>query len=375
MPSYEKSKSSGLWSCRFRALGNDNLIHQYRLSGFQTKQAARFAYEDWTAEAEHKRTAPAVPTVQAAPDPNEITVADLCRKYLAYQKTRVRESSYLTQVNKADVRIIPFFEKIAVNQATPTVIQEWMESVGDLSFSYRLSLFRFLKAACSYGVDYLGTADFLKKIKPPRNTERKKEMTVWSPEQFAKAIEYETDETYKMFYTFLYLTGVRRGEALALTWKDIDLKAGTVRINKSLTIKQQGGGWKITQPKTESSIRTIGMPSVLTDRLKSFRKRREHNAFVFGNGDHPILTEAIRRHLLACAKAAGLPEIRLHDLRHSHASMLISAGVPITAVSKRLGHSNIEQTLSTYSHMMPSDEIVLMRALENEKIGTFFSTK
>ena len=358
-----------MWSVRFRAVNKDNMIHQHRLSGFQTKQAARFAYEDWMADKERARTAP------AAPDPNEITVADLCRKYLAYQKTRVRQSSLITQEAKAKTRIIPFFEKVTINAATPEIVQAWMETVGDLSYSYRLSLFRFLKSACSYGVDYLGTADFLKKIKAPRNTERKKEMAVWSPEQFTRAMEFEKDEVYKMLFTFLYLTGARRGEALALTWKDIDLKAGTVRINKSLSVKQAGGGWNITQPKTSSSIRTIGMPKTLIEAVATFKVGRERNAFVFGRGDRPILTEAIRRHLLACARSAGLPEIRLHDLRHSHASMLISAGVPITAVSKRLGHSNIEQTLSTYSHIMPNDEVILMRALESEKIGGFFGTK
>ena len=208
------------------------------------------------------------------------------------------------------------------------------------------------------------TVSFKKRIpyKPPRNTERKEEMKVWEPRELFLAMEQEPDPVYRMFYIFLYFTGCRRGEGLALQWSDIDLTEKTVRINKSLTVKTEKQ-YAITLPKSPSSVRTIPMPDFLVEQLTKY-KTTANGDYVFG-GDRPILTEAVRRHLHSDAKKAGVPEIRIHDLRHSHASLLISHGVPITAISKRLGHSTVQQTLQTYSHMMPTDEIVLMNALNS----------
>ena len=356
MPSYEKNAASGLWSCRFREMGEDNTIHQKRLSGFKTKREAQFAYEDYIKAEEQRKAA-----LNASPN-ERITVDELTRAYLAYQKTRTRESSYYTEKSKAEKRVIPFFVGIKIANATPVLIQKWMETLGGISFDYRLGLYRFLKAVCAYGVDYYETADFMRKIKPPRNTERKEEMKVWEPRDLFLAMEQEQDPVYRMFYIFLYFTGCRRGEGLALQWNDIDLIAKTVRINKSLTVKTEEQ-YAITATKNQSSVRTIPLPDILVNELIKYRDTVQGD-YVFG-GDRPILTEAIRRHLHSDAKKAGVQDIRIHDLRHSHASLLISRGVPITAISKRLGHSSVQQTLQTYSHMMPTDEIVLMNALNS----------
>lgn len=367
MPSYEKSKSSGLWSCRFREMGADKIIHNMRLSGYKTKREAQFAYEDYIKEADERRRLADV--ASRATSQNEITIADLCRKYLSFQKSRVKESSYVTFCYKAEGRIIPFFQKIRICDATPDTIQQWLEYLGDVSYTYKKDLYRLLYAICHYGMDYFDTADFMRKVRPPRNTERKKEMQVWSVEQFYMAIEHEENAQFRALYVFLYFTGCRKGEALALEWRDIDLSSGVVTINKNMTIKTGGAGYKITSTKNEYSDRKIKMPPVLVDELIRHRKTCGKQRFVFG-GDAPLMTEAVRRHLIADAQAAGLEPIRIHDLRHSHASYLISCGVPITAVSKRLGHSTVQQTLQTYSHVMPDDQTVLDNALKAIKIGT-----
>ena len=361
MPSYEKSAASGLWSCRFREMGADNAIHNKRLSGYKTKREAQFAYEDYIKNEDARKRAIAE-SMPKPPDPNEITVAYLCRKYLDFTRSRVRESTYLTQKNKAEKRLIPCFENIKINQITPLIVQNWIDSLRDFSFAYQKDLFRILRASCSFGVNYLDTNDFMRRVKPPRNTQRSQEMTVWSPEQFSSAMSKEPDEIYRTLYWFLFLTGCRKGEALALSWHDIDLAAGRVKINKSVTIKTTAGKYAITNPKNESSKRTISLPIYLVALLNEYKKQHGDQAFVFG-GDNPLPEENIRRHLRNDAQAAGLPLIRIHDLRHCHASMLISSGVPITAVSKRLGHATVKQTLETYSHMMPSDEYVLSATL------------
>lgn len=364
MPSYEKNAESGLWSCRFREMGADHMIHNKRLSGYKTKRQAQFAYEDYIKNEEARKSSVITPK---PPDPNEITVSDLCRQYLDFQRSRVRESTFLTQKNKADTRLIPFFENVKINQINPLIVQKWIDSLREFSFAYQKDLFRILSASCAFGVDYLETADFMRRVKPPRNTQRTPEMTVWTAEQFKAAMIHEKSGTYRALFWFLFLTGCRKGEALALSWNDIDLSNGTVKIKKSVTIKTTAGKYAITNPKNESSNRTISIPVALVGLLTDYKKEHGDQAFVFG-GENPLPEENIRRHLRNDAQDAGLPLIRIHDLRHCHASMLISSGVPITAISKRLGHATVKQTLETYSHMMPSDDYVLNSALNRIKI-------
>jgi integrase len=178
---------------------------------------------------------------------------------------------------------------------------------------------------------------------------------------------------YALLFTFLYTVGCRRGEALALGWSDIDYKKGTVRITKSITFKSskkaEGDRYEITTPKNKGSVRTVTVPPFLLDLLREANKNGA-GAFLFG-GDAPLPATSIERHLTACATAGGVKRIRVHDLRHSCASYLIHAGVSIVAVSRQLGHTDIEQTLNTYSHMLPDDREQVRSNLQalGEKIG------
>lgn len=188
-------------------------------------------------------------------------------------------------------------------------------------------------------------------------SKRKKEMLVWSREEFDRFIKFVDDETDNCLFRFLYVSGCRKGEALALGFDDISLEKGTVSINKNLSVKTKGKPYDITTTKNSSSDRTIEMPrSLLVDMLKL---RRFGSRFVFG-GDEPLADTSLRRRFHEYIELAGLPKIRLHDLRHSCTSYLISNGIPIVAVSKRLGHANVTQTLNTYSHMLPSDSAKIL---------------
>lgn len=197
--------------------------------------------------------------------------------------------------------------------------------------------------------------------------EIKKEMDFWTFDEFQKFISViENDETYKTFFEALYVTGCRRGEMLAIGRNDIDENANILSISKSITIRADGAPWKITTPKNKYSVRKIYIPHSLAVRMVALEEKH-HGTFVFG-GDEPLRPTSIDRNMRKYVDKAGVKRIRVHDLRHSCASYLISKGVSILAVSKRLGHATTQQTLNTYSHMMPSDQQYLEGILNEMQI-------
>ena len=180
----------------------------------------------------------------------------------------------------------------------------------------------------------------------------KEEMPVWSPEQFKKFQEH-CDPAYLPYFTFLYWTGCRRSEALAVC-KD-DVKGNRVRINK--TIKHFKNGF--LPLKNDASERVI----TVDEETLAMMDLEHADPFVFGETRSlPITT--IQRKFVEATQAAQLPPIRIHDLRHSHATVLINNGANIVAISKRLGHASINQTLKTYSHLLQKSDDELMNIIK-----------
>jgi len=376
VPSYEKNKSSGLWSCRFREKDDNGVNHQKRLSGFPTKRAAQYAYEDYIKTEDERRAAKIAEQEANKPQaPLPITFDELVEKFLAFQKPRVKDTSFYA-INKNLAKITPFFSGMAAKDITPLKILEWMDTVSEYSFTYRKNMLTQLSTVFNYAEKYYDIQNVVKKVDRPRNLEAKKEMLVWSPEEFTKMIAKVSRRDYAELYRFLYLTGCRRGEALALTWEDIDLERKTATISKSVAFKPiNNKPYQITTPKNAGSNRTISLPDQLVQSMTEYRewqksvceKNNRTASFVFGYED-PLPSTSIKRYMTQAANEAGVKRIRIHDLRHSCASLLIHKGVSIVAVSRRLGHTSIEQTLNTYSHMMPDDQTAILNALNSLEI-------
>jgi integrase len=163
-------------------------------------------------------------------------------------------------------------------------------------------------------------------------------------------------------------SGCRVGELLAMQWSDVDFEKGTVEVRRS--VSQTGGKNVIKEPKSRSGRRTITLPVFAVEALREHRKAALAAGLiaspVFCTGVGTILGKSnVRREFAAVVKLAnangvGIPSnIRFHDLRHSHASVLIASGASITAVSRRLGHADITITLKAYAHLMPDDDAKL----------------
>lgn len=353
MASYTQNKSSKLWSVRFRETTDGKTV-QKRLSGYKTKKEAIAAYELYKLNTQAEKPK----------DEEKILFAVLAEAYLNYEKSRVKESSYYDIERKIRKHIIPYFGKFAVNDIKPINVLGWQETLSEYSYSHRSGLRTYLSSILKYGERYHDTLNVMNKVEPMRNPDIKTdEVHYWTKEQFEKFIDCVDEEAYSVFFRFLYISGCRKGEALALTWSDIDLQNGIVNISKNITKKVAGASYAVTTPKNKSSVRKINIPPSFCVELAEYKSKNKMSEFVFG-GERPFPERTIDRRFASACKLAEVPKIRIHDLRHSCASLLISEGVSIVAVSKRLGHKNVEQTLNTYSHMMPNDVTRIIEILD-----------
>jgi integrase len=196
---------------------------------------------------------------------------------------------------------------------------------------------------------------------PPRSTGR--EMSTWTAERVAELLAHVRDDRLYAAWLTLVTTGLRRGELLGLAWKDVNFTDARLSIRRSLVLV--GGVPQVLQPKTKRSRRTVPIPDETVAALKAHRAAQLQERLALGpgysDGDlvfaredgtalHPdTFSEHFQRH----AKAAELPPIRVHDLRHTFATLALEAGIPAKVVSVNLGHAGVGITLDTYSHIVP----------------------
>lgn len=185
------------------------------------------------------------------------------------------------------------------------------------------------------------------------------EMRFLTPPEIGRLLA-ATPEPWKPLVTLFLATGLRYSEAVGLRMGDVDLMDGTVRITRALH-HGPGGVHFYEDPKSELSARTVTIPKEVCLALAPAAGLKERDELLFCMDSGAALTRTFRQNTWPrIVKAAGLGRCRIHDLRHTHAAMLISANVPLTAVQRRLGHSSIKVTSDLYGHLMPAvDEGIL----------------
>ncbi len=200
---------------------------------------------------------------------------------------------------------------------------------------------------------------------PPRG--QAPEMKVWNAEELRTFTRCTSSHRWAGVWVLMATTGMRRGEVLGLRWTDVDLEAGTVAIRS--TRIRYGQTISTSTPKTARGNRTIAIGPATVAALKAWKKSQTEDRLLMGAGwqdrDHLVVTavdgsapnpEAFSDLFKDLAAAAGLPPIRLHDLRHSYATAALAAGVPVKVVSQRIGHADVSVTLKVYAHVMPGDD-------------------
>lgn len=332
---------------------------QVRLNGFTTKREAEEGYYNYLHSS-------------SKPKQEIITTQILFEKYKHFISTNLKPASVKSACDVIRLYVLPEFADKDIKKITTEDIEKWQENIikKGFHFKYKSKIYCGFCAMLNYAIkhNYL-ESNVVNRVGNFKNNEPKKEMLFWTEEEFIKFYKVIDDTLWKAFFSFLYFTGCRKGEALALNWKDIDFKEKLVTINKSINRKGlEGATFEVTTPKNRASYRKILLPDKLIEILKDYKKYCEkldgfnENMFVF-YGSSPLVEQTIRRRMNEYSDLAGVKHIRVHDLRHSHASLLINKGQNILIVSQRLGHSDITQTLNTYSHLMPNKQKEIIGAL------------
>jgi integrase len=222
-------------------------------------------------------------------------------------------------------------------------------------------LHRALGHAATWGVVAQNVATL---VSPPSVPEG--EITILTEEQIGATLRHLEGRTLRPIVSFLLGTGARRGEALALRWKDLDLDKGMVRIERSL--EQTKGGLRFKEPKTRKGRRNIAISPWLVAELRAHRTRQQERRLSLGMGRAPEDSVVFARwdgstrspHWLtqkfALAMAALKIDCTLHGLRHTHVSQLIASGLDVLTISRRIGHASPAITLAVYGHLFSNTD-------------------
>lgn len=295
-----------------------------------------------------------------------MTFKDLSEEYMKQRKD-IKSSTLITDQDILDKFNVTEGHKI-INLMTKKKLQEYISQLEEKGYSkeYVKKYYYTIKKVFRYAVqqEYIQVNPMENVTFSKRTDVVKKEMLFWEPEEFNVFIQYVKSQQMKDFFMFLYYMGTRKGEAMALTWKDVDFVNKTVSISKTVSNKTTVGTYAITSPKTSNSIRNIDMPNVIIEILKQKKATDEQCAefsddcFVFGF-DRPLAAETVRKNLSRSIELANkdgheLKQIRVHDFRHSHVSYLVNNmgehKFSDYEIAQRLGDT-VETIQSTYAHM------------------------
>lgn len=374
MASYttRKTKSGTVTDVRFRIIDESGKEVQRRLCGYPNKRAAQQAYINFM-----KTYTP--PTFKLKSDDKYI-FDELLLLYKKKMEAELAVSSYYDLKRIFEKFITPYYTGKCLPALKKADFALWQTEIWSTKNprtnefykkNYLSKIRTTLMTFLTWCEDTFDIPNQYAHVKKPKRKEMKTEMQIWELDEFILFQNSIDDVMWKTFFMLLFYTGCRVGELLALSDYDIIQEKNNyyMCINKGLTRKTDNTDDKyiITAPKTSTSNRKVQLPDVMSRQIQNyFEYKKENNiepTFLFG-GTRPIPQRTYQRYFAYYSERAGLKHIRIHDLRHSHASMLIHFNVPITVISKRLGHSTVKMTLEKYSHCYPDDENVAISAID-----------
>ncbi len=355
MPAYRDMKT-GTWTARFYQTAPDGSSVQRTKRGFATRREA-LEYE--RIEKLKQRSSLDMPFRAFT----EIYRSDV--------GSRIRENTWRMKNNIIDEKLIPYFGDMPVNEITPRDVMRWQNEMMNaidtngkhFSQTYLRSIHNQLSAIFNHAVRYYDLKSNPAAKVGSIGKKQSSEMQFWTKEEYLKFAEAIMDKPISYYaFEILYWCGLRVGELLALTRSDFDLERRTVSVTKSLQRFDKRD--IITPPKTEKSIRTIVMPDFLCEEMAEFFNS------VYGLEDDTrlfLFTKTyLHREMTRGCRKSGVRKIRIHDLRHSHISLLINKGFSAVAIGSRVGHESVDITFR-YAHMFPSEQENMAAVLETER--------
>ena len=367
---YQKKNGTKAWMINSMYLGksDDGKAIRATRRGFPTLKAAKL---------EATKLQAAFDNGEYNKKASENTFQEIYELWFESYKKTVKESTSIATERYMTIHVLPTFGSYKLNQITPKLAQKAVNEWADKLQVYKVVLqytTKILDFAINLGLIQVNPFD--KVIRPKvKKTRKEKEVKFYTVEEVQKVMKFledrvsNTNQANKLYYYFalfdqtfyrlLAFSGLRGGEALALTWKDIDFEEKTLTVNKNLS--QTKNGFIVSSPKTKSSYRTISLDDKTIRTLKRWQLKEKELLFsnrvkncqiVFPdlNGQH-LNRQNIYMRSQRVAKFANLPDIGTHGWRHTHASMLFEAGATMKEAQVRLGHSSIEMTMNIYTHV------------------------
>ena len=286
-------------------------------------------------------------------------------------RPRLKENTWLTKEHIIKTKILPYFGKRNISEITTKDVIAWQnellayrdEKKQPYSQTYLKTVHNQLSAIFNHAVKHYDLRSNPAAKAGSVGVKDSGNISFWTKEEYQRFADEMMDKPVSYYaFEMLYWCGIRVGELLALTPADFDFKSGTVKISKSY--QRLHGEDVITTPKTKKSNRTIKMPPFLCEEMQDYMKmlyglKKKDRIFT-------ISKSHLHHEMDRGAKAAGIKRIRIHDLRHSHVSLLIDMGFTPVAIADRLGHESIEVTLR-YAHLFPSKQTEMIEKLEKER--------
>ena len=334
MPVY-KDETTGTYYCKFYYTDYTGAKKQKKKRGFKLQREAK----EWERAFLERQ--------QGTPD---MTFQALYDIYIDDMSHRLRQTSIEGKKMVFTNRILPYFKDKPINTITAKDIRDWQNSQIDLGYSdaYLDRIQNMMTTILNYAVTYynlpVNPCD-----KAGHMGKRTRSMNFWTLEQYNSFIQYVTDLTARTALQLLFYSGMRFGEMLALTLSDFDFQSNTISITKSLQHRTSGD--IVTPPKTDNGIRTITMPAVIMQEmqeyvLKIYGVQPSDRIFTFTKS-------LIRGNMKRGSEKANVPLIRIHDLRHSHVSLLINMGFTPHLIAERIGDT-VQMVNNTYGHLYPN---------------------
>ena len=301
----------------------------------------------------------------------DMTFESFVEVYTADIKSRIKENTWETKEHIIRSKLMPYFGNRKLCDIQPKEIISWQNEMINhkdidgkvYSPVYLKTLHNQLSAIFNHAVKYYGLSFNPASKVGNMGKAKNKEMLFWTKGEYSRFADAMMDKPVS-FYAFelLYWCGIREGELLALTPADFDFEKSTVTITKSY--QRLKGRDIITEPKTQKSNRVIKMPQFLCEEMQDFLK----TLYGLEQGDRifTVTKYYLHHEMDRGAKQTGVKRIRIHDLRHSHISLLIDMGFSAIAIADRVGHESIEITYN-YAHLFPSRQAEMADRLDIER--------
>lgn len=351
-----KDEKRNSWYVKFRYVDYYGVKKQTTKRGFATKREA----SEWETTEKLKRNFNL-----------DMTFLNFYEIYEADVRHRVKETTWENKETMVKAKIIPFFGERKMIEISAKDVRHWQKEMIEYrdeqgksySQSYLATLHAQLSAIFNHAVKFYDLKNNPAKIAGSMGSKRGGNIMFWTQEQYKAFIECVMDKPLSFYgFEMLYWCGLRIGELLALTPEDFDFEKKTVSITKNYQVVR--GEKLILTPKTAKSVRTIYMPEFLNEEMEDLI-----NSMYEPDGKErifPLSKRYFQHEMERGSERSGVPKIRLHDLRHSHVSLLINMGFSALEIAERMGHESVRITYH-YAHLFPSKQLEMINKLDEIK--------